>query len=172
MISRSSHRRSSHRSSMHSSLHRSMSRRSSLNNLHRSSLHRSSFKKHGISNAHAFAVGKATGVNINGSALGAHGAAIHRAKEMRKNSKNRSRMLNKSFASRHRSSDYLKKMSVSTKKHRYTSSKGDFEKMESTINEVSKYIWIPFLGFIVILIVLGFFMTIMFFRIFINNFGI
>ena len=41
---------------------------------------RSAFKRHGISNAHAFAVGKATGVNINGSPMGAHGAALHRSK--------------------------------------------------------------------------------------------
>ena len=46
--------------------------------------HTSSSRRHGISNAHAFAVGRATGVNINGSHMGAHGAALHRSAERRK----------------------------------------------------------------------------------------
>lgn len=54
---------------------------------HRSvaSRHRSATsRRHGVSNAHAFAVGRATGVNINGSHMGAHGAALHRSAERRK----------------------------------------------------------------------------------------
>ena len=41
-------------------------------------------RRHGISNAHAFAVGRSTGVNINGSAMGAHGAALHRSSQRRR----------------------------------------------------------------------------------------
>ncbi len=41
-------------------------------------------RRHGISNAHAFAVGRSTGVNINGSAMGAHGAALHRSAKRRR----------------------------------------------------------------------------------------
>ena len=42
-------------------------------------IHKSMFRKHGISNSHAFNVGMATGININGSAKGAAGAALHRS---------------------------------------------------------------------------------------------
>ena len=83
---------SMHRSSLGSSI--SGRRHSSLGSMHRSSLsrmasmgtmmsRRSSFRHNGISDAHAFAVGKATGVNINGSARGAHGAALHRSRARR-----------------------------------------------------------------------------------------
>ena len=87
--SMSSHRSSmsSRRSSMHShSLGRSSSfgHRSSLaSRRHSSSLHSHMRSHNGISNAHAFAVGKATGVNINGSAMGAHGVALHHSRQMR-----------------------------------------------------------------------------------------
>ena len=69
-------RHSSHMSARrrHMSAHRSAASR------HRSATSR----RHGISNAHAFAVGRATGVNINGSHMGAHGAALHRSAERRK----------------------------------------------------------------------------------------
>lgn len=69
-----------HKSS-HSSMHRSsLSRRASMGKM---ISRKSSFKHNGISDAHAFAVGKATGVNINGSARGAHGAALHRSRARR-----------------------------------------------------------------------------------------
>lgn len=104
-----SHSSISRRSSMHShSMSRSRSssmHRSSLASRHHSSLagrsHSSQsrmrsnlFNRHGISNAHAFVVGKTTGVNINGSAMGAHGAALHHSRVIRRHSSNSS--LNKS----------------------------------------------------------------------------
>ena len=81
----------------HNSMHRSSlsdMHKSSLSSMHRSSLsrrasmgkmmsRRSAFKHNGISDAHAFSVGKATGININGSAMGAHGAAVHRSRARR-----------------------------------------------------------------------------------------
>lgn len=71
----------SHRSSLN---HRSsLSHRSSLRNKPGLSARKTTFKRHGISNAHAFSVGRATGININGSAMGAHGAALHRMKASR-----------------------------------------------------------------------------------------
>ncbi len=74
----------SHRS--HSSTH---SHKSSLtshhmhhsNNMGHSSLRDRPGHHHGISDSHAFAVGRATGVNINASASGAAGAALHRSSE-------------------------------------------------------------------------------------------
>lgn len=67
--------------SSHSSMHRSsLSRRASMGTM---MSRRSAFKHNGISDAHAFAVGKATGVNINGSARGAHGVALHRSRARR-----------------------------------------------------------------------------------------
>ena len=89
----SSHRHSSMHRSSHSSLsrHSSLHRHSSLRHSHHSGLSRhslhSSFNRmgrhHGISNAHAFAVGKATGININSSAMGAVGAALNRSRKRR-----------------------------------------------------------------------------------------
>ena len=69
-------RHSSHRSahSRHMSAHhRHTSSHGSALSRHRSATSR----RHGISDAHAFAVGRATGVNINGSHMGAAGAAQH-----------------------------------------------------------------------------------------------
>lgn len=76
--------RSHHRSSMSSRMHRS-----SLSG-RRSSLHRSSFSKNSSTmshrarakrafDSHAFSVGRATGVRINGSHEASHGAALHSA---------------------------------------------------------------------------------------------
>ena len=99
--SHKSHTSMSHRNSMshhsHTSHHSSLSHRSrsSLSSMsrHRSSIrsmsnHNIMNKHHGNSDAHAFAVGKATGVNINGSAMGAHGAALGRFRRIRRNSSN------------------------------------------------------------------------------------
>ena len=62
------------RHSSHMSAHRRhMSAHRSAASRHRSATSR----RHGISDAHAFAVGRATGVNINGSHMGAAGAAQH-----------------------------------------------------------------------------------------------
>lgn len=73
-------------------------RRSGISSAHRraTSLHssrrHSSHHRHGISNSHAFAVGRATGVNINGSGMGAHGAALHRSAKRRQNQARRHRL--------------------------------------------------------------------------------
>ena len=144
MVGRSSHR--SHRSSL--------SRRSSLS--HRTTMHKSSFKKHGISNAHAFAVGKSTGININGSALGAHGAALHRMRKMRNNNSihRSSSISNRRFTSKNKS-NFMKKLHVTSNKHHYTSKKYSIdtnkigEEINNAVNEASKYIWIPILIFII-----------------------
>jgi hypothetical protein len=46
----------------------------------------------GISDAHAFAVGRSTGVNINASPSGAAGAALHRSSESRSRRRRRESM--------------------------------------------------------------------------------
>ena len=160
-MSRSHHSMSHSRS--HSSLHRSMSR-----NHHGGISHSSMNKRHGISNAHAFAVGKATGININGSAMGAHGAALHRMKEMReRNSIHRSSSSNfnrRSSFSRRKS---FNNMRVSHTKHRYTSPKYNLENVGTefgnAMNEASKYIWIPIviIAFMMIFFI-GIFVTFIF----------
>lgn len=62
-----------------------MRSRSAASRRHSSHHRRTSLsRRHGISNHHAFAVGRATGVNINGSHMGAHGAALHRSAKRRK----------------------------------------------------------------------------------------
>ena len=48
-------------------------------------------RRHGISNAHAFAVGKATGVRINASHAANTGAALHNAKKHSENARKRFR---------------------------------------------------------------------------------
>ena len=200
MRSRSSHRSSmSHRSSsMHhrSSLsHRSSSMRHRISLSHRtgsihhgsilshrksgisrSSLRNRPFHKMGISNAHAYSVGKATGININGSALGAHGAALHRFERMRNLSKNsnlhvrhtrpstfhRRRTTTTNRNNKHRSSDFLKNMRVSKQKHRYTMNKKSYpdigQEMGKTVTEFAKFAWIPFaIGFVIMLaMIIGF----------------
>ena len=199
--SSSMHHRSSlsHRSSSihHSSLsHRTGSihhgsslshRRSSLSH---SSLRNRPFHKMGISNAHAFAVGKATGVNINGSALGAHGAALHRSERVRKLSKNNNMHVRHSRPSTfhrrrtattinrnytNRSSDFLKKMRVSHNKHRYTMKKNSYpdigQEMGKNVSEFAKFAWIPFaIIFIIMLAMIVGFISI--FAILIMNHGI
>ena len=159
---------SSHRSSMsHRSHHSSMHRSSLSSRRHHSSIsHSSMHKRHGISNAHAFAVGKATGININGSGMGAHGAALHRMKEMRKrNSIHRSRPFNSATRKSSFSKSSFDNMRVSRKKQRFTSSKYNYDRMQSmeeelgkSIEEMHKYIWIPILIFVAMII----FMMVMF----------
>lgn len=160
---------SMHRSSLHGSMHKSGLHKSSIGS---SRMHKSSFKRNGISNAHAFAVGKSTGINVNGSALGAHGAALHRFERMRKMSKDNSRLRHNrmvsSFSRRHRGTnfnnrrstdDFIRRMRVSHNKHTYTSPKYDYsqfsnigEELNNTINEASRYVWIPILIIAIIMI--------------------
>ena len=184
MRSHSSHRSSMHRSSMssrrHSSLHSSLHR--SMNRSHHSSLSSHSMhKRHGISNAHAFAVGKATGVNINGSSMGAHGAALHRMSEMRKSrfnkSSNHSSTFNRGIPHKHRTKDFVNKMKVSRRKVRYTSKKYDYsinekfgQEYNNAMGEITKYIWIPFaifgLMFVIFVLVMILFISGTFMRIY------
>ena len=184
-----SHRSGIHHSSMHrSSIHHSSLSRSSIHrkSMGASKLHKSSLKRNGISNAHAFTVGKATGININGSALGAHGAALHRFKTMRKisdfsrsNRHSRHNRIVSSFTRRNKgidfnnknsTNDFIKRMRVSHNKHHYTTNKYDYSKIENmgneinaTVNELSKYIWIPFvIGLVMFFIIAVVFTTIIF----------
>lgn len=145
-------------------------------------MHKSALRRHGISNAHAFAVGKATGININGSPMGAHGAALHRFRKMRTGSHfkrsthskrntssifNRRSSLHNTYKS---SSDFLKRMRVSHTKHRYTSKKADYTKIQdmgkevnTAMNEFAKFAWIPFaIFFIIFLAMIAIFITIFF----------
>lgn len=74
------------RHSSHMSAHRRhMSAHRSAASRHRSATSR----RHGISDAHAFAVGRATGVNINGSHMGAAGAAQHHGTQSSKRRRHR-----------------------------------------------------------------------------------
>lgn len=66
--------------SRHSSLR---SHHSSLESRRTTGLHSHNGRRNGISNTHAFAVGRATGANINGSAMGAHGVALYLSRQAR-----------------------------------------------------------------------------------------
>ena len=123
---------------------------------------RSAFKHHGISNAHAFSVGKSTGININGSAMGAHGAALHRMRKARNMSKSHfthSKRARNIFRNRYSSINSSHKFSqsrINRTHRRYTASK--FSSIpnnigsEYTTNEMMKYMWIPLLIFVLIFI--------------------
>ena len=83
---------SRHRSSLSRMNHGSMSRthHSSLAGRSYHSRHSSLNRNRGISNAHAYAVARVTGVNINGSAMGASGAALYRMRKIRRHTSKRS----------------------------------------------------------------------------------
>lgn len=166
-ISRNHSHSSINRNSLrHGSMHKSGIHRTSLGTrIHKSkiggsSIRSSSFRRHGISNAHAFVVGKATGININASALGAHGATLHRLKKARDRHKITSNNIHVGHTTSHRfhrninnkkrSDDFLKRMRVSHSKHRYTCKKTNYEDVKAygqevnkAMNEFSKYAWIP-----------------------------
>ena len=131
-----------HSSIKHSSLTHNGLKHSSSARDNRNRLLRNSMRKHGISDAHAFSVGKATGVNINASAAGAHGAALHRSRKIRQNSSN----MHKHYT---RKNSTMRKIGLSRSKgHRYTS-KTNFDDVEPYINdlqkEIQKFTWIPFI---------------------------
>ena len=154
-----SHKSSFSRSHMHSSLsHGSTMHKSSLSR-HRNSIssmsgHRA-FKHHGISDAHAFQVGKATGININASAMGAHGAALHRFKKARK------------FISKRRigfkthKSSFKKTVRLSHNKRRYTNNINNInlnhvgEEFEKAFDSAKKYLWVPILIMVFMLLFMG-----------------
>ena len=182
-------RSSSHRSSFsHSSMHRSSL---SHNSMHKrmsgiASMHSNAFRRHGISNAHAFAVGKATGVNINGSSMGAHGAALHRSRKIRTGNHfigNRkygtSSVFSRknSFYNRYKSSsDFFERMRVSHTKHRYTSKKTDYSRMQkmgeevnNVMNKAIKFAWIPFLIFFILFFIIVLIFTAIFFLMIMKN---
>ena len=182
------HSSMSHRSSSLSHRTGSLHHGSSLNHrrssISHSSLNNRPFHKHGISNAHAYAVGKATGVNINASAMGAHGAALYRFKQARDRHKLTSNNMhikhttlhrfNRSINNKHKSDDFLKRMRVSHTKHRYTAPKGSSinmgQEVGKAMGEFAKYIWIPILIFAIFFIIFiiffmsGIFGTMMFMR--------
>lgn len=154
-----SHSSMSHRSM--SSRRSSLSHRSNLSKMHKGightsgiRSHSSAFKHHGISDAHAFNVARATGVNINASAMGAHGAALYRARRRNSTFKN--------STSNYRRNSTIRKIrfshndtSFKSKKYHYsTNNKFDGfdefqESIEENYNNLSKFIWIPFLIFII-----------------------
>ena len=186
---------SSHRSSMshrsHSISHRSSSLSHRTGSIHHgssishSSLRNRPFHKHGISNAHAFAVGKATGVNINASAMGAHGSALYRfrqARDRRRLTNNNmhirhtaSHRFNRAINNNHKSDDFLKRMRVSHTKHRYTAPKGSSvnmgQEMGKAMGEFAKFAWIPIvIGLFMFIAIMGMFITITFTFILNNRF--
>ena len=170
-MSRSHHSSMSrHRSSLSSRHHSSIGsmHRSSLSRMHHSSLSRRStgtmnirkspFKHHGISDAHAFAVGKSTGININGSAMGAHGAALHRSK-IRRNSMNNS-MHNRSRRFFRTHSNMRRTIKFSSRNSRFKSRKYKFDPSKNNVNieftEYSKYMYLPFLIFFIFFVIMIF----------------
>lgn len=139
----------SHFSKTHSSLnHHTSMHRSRISSMPRRSL----FKHHGISDAHAFHVGKTTGVNINASAMGAHGAALHRFKTARKYTSG-----NKNAFKSHKSS-FKKTVRLSRNKRRYTYNV-DLnhlgEEFEKAFDSAKKYLWIPILIMVFIVLFMG-----------------
>ena len=158
---------SMHRSSLGSKRTSSLSRmhRSSLNSMHRSSLskrttmgsmmsRRSGLKHHGISDAHAFAVGKATGININASARGAHGAALHRSRA-RRNARYTSA---KGFSSTHsrmmkRKIRFSHNNNYKNRKYKLNLLKNNLE-INMPFNNSSKFIGIFVIAFMIIFIIM------------------
>ena len=145
--------RSSHRSSM--SRHRSsMSHRSSLSrHRHTIGTSHSRMRKHGISNIHAFAVGRATGVNINGSAMGAHGAFLHRSLRRRKSMDSSSSHRSNFSCSILNGRLFRSNSSVHAKFHDIKSLKNscnfDFFNDQQNINNFWIFILIPIFGFLI-----------------------
>ena len=153
---------SRHRSSlggMHhsglSNMHRSsFSRKSSIGTMGTMMSRRRAFKHHGISDAHAFNVGKATGVNINSSAMGAHGAALHRSKIRRS-----SRYTRKSGFSK---SNYgmKRKIKFSSSNNKYKSRRYKYNPIRNNIdinipfNNYSKYMGIFVVIFMFIFVII------------------
>lgn len=74
----------SHAGHSHSGIH------SHFHDAHMHNHRRAVFRHRGISGLHAFTVGRATGININGSARGSAGAALHRSRHHRNLRYNRS----------------------------------------------------------------------------------
>ena len=152
---------SMHRSSIGNMHHSSLSRRTSMGTM---MSNRSAFKHHGISDAHAFAVGKATGVNINGSHMGAHGAALHRGR-IRKNARFTGKMRANSSAIRRKYHNYsganlaYKRKIKFSHNNKYKSKRYKFDPNKNNINvqmpEFSKFMWVPILFIIIMMIVMA-----------------
>lgn len=142
----------SHFSKTHSSLnHHTSMHRSKIGSMSRKSL----FKHHGISDAHAFQVGKTTGININASAMGAHGAALHRFKTARKYTSGNKN----TFKSR--KSSFKKTVRLSHNKRRYTNNINNInlnhvgEEFEKAFDSAKKYLWVPILIMVFMLLFMG-----------------
>lgn len=169
-----SHRSHSGISSYKSTMHGGIGHSSSIHKHSGIKSHRSMFKHHGISDAHAFAVGKATGVNINASARGAHGAALHRMKKMRDSAaKHRVYRSKTGFKnSTGFSNSGLRKIRLSHDKKRYYSKKYDFDAINNVqeifnqqFNGFNKYFGVIFVFIIFVLI------AFLLFSIMSSNFG-
>ena len=97
--------RSHHRSSLNSRRRSSsLTRRSSLSRRmtrsHSSISHRKSLARRRGFDSHAFAVGRATGIRINGSHAAIHGAALHRSSSRRASFKGSSSTYRSRFSGR------------------------------------------------------------------------
>lgn len=165
-IRHNSMHRSSFGSSMSSRRHSSLGsmHRSSFSRMHHSSLggrstmgrmmsRRSAFKHHGISDAHAFAVGKATGININASARGAHGAALHRSRA-RKNARytgSKAFTGHSSFAKR--KIKFSHNSNFKSKRYKLDPLKNNLN-INIPINNYSKYIGIFAIIFMIIFVIM------------------
>lgn len=83
-------------------------------------------RNRGISNSHAFVVGKTTGVNINGSHMGAIGASLHRTNKL--HGYRKSNTIN-NYSKKFKRS--INNKNYSNYKHRYTSKKVDFNNLKN-----------------------------------------
>ena len=165
-IRHNSMHRSSFGSSMSSRRHSSLGsmHRSSLNKMHRSTLsnrstigtmmsRRSAFKHHGISDAHAFAVGKATGVNINASAMGAHGAALHRSRTIKNARYTKSKRSSGSFAKR--KIKFSNNNKYKSKKYKIDPTKNNINiDLNLPMNNYSKFIGIAVIFFMIFFVIM------------------
>lgn len=155
-------------SSMSSRRHSSLGsmHRSSFNNMHHSSLRNRStigtimsrrrpFKHNGISDAHAFSVGKATGININASAMGAHGAALHRS-TVRKNARytgSKTFTGHSSFAKR--KIKFSNSNNSKSKKYKFDPTKNNINiDLNMPLNNYSKFIGIFVILFMIFFIII------------------
>ena len=164
--------RSSHssRSRSHSSMHSHRSSSLTSHHMHHSnSIGHSSLRNrpghhHGISDAHAFAVGRATGVNINASASGAAGAALHRSSERRRRRRrNSSSMSDSLFNTNNSFSDNNSTENVNFENMTEEEIREFFENNPLNVGKGSFFMLIPVLIFFVIFIVMIIFMFTRFF---------
>lgn len=114
---------------------------------------RSAFKHNGISDAHAFSVGKATGININGSAMGAHGAALHRSRARRNERYTSSAGFKSTQSNMSKRRIKFSRNSNRSRRYKFDPIKNNLN-IEIPINNYSKFVGIMVLLFMIFFVIM------------------